>query len=458
MKQLLPILCLFAVVSVMGCSSSHRGTTWPGKRPLGSEIENYEAPPRSHGESAPTLIEPDGELALRDVLSLALMHNPKLASASWSVRIGEARKLQAGLFPNPEVEFEVDEITGSVNNPNFDASGMAMRLSQVVEIGGKRSARKRVAESESRLAGWDYETERLAVLTDTTLRFIDVLAAQKGLQLTQEIVNLSEKTLATVAERVDAGKVSPLERTKAAVELATNKIELGKARSGLRSARKGLVSTWGSKTPRFSQAVGAMDSISEIPLFESVMALLSQNPDVARRAQEMEQRLAVFALEKVRRVPDLTLGVGLKRFEETNDHALAVGIGLELPLFDRNQGSVLEARYRLAQIRHERRSAEVRTAAALAESYETLAAARAEAIGLRDEIVPGATRAFGAAQEGYKHGKFGYIEVLDAQRTLFEARGRLLDALSQYHQSVAIVESLIGTKLDSLQHGKGRER
>jgi len=458
MKRLLLLLCFSAIITVVGCTFSHRDTAWPEKRPLGSEIENYRPPPDSPGASSPVLVEPEGELTLRDALSLTLMHNPMLASASWSVRIGEARTLQAGVFPNPEVEFEVEEISGSVNDPDLDASGMSVRLSQLIEIGGKRFARRRVAESEGLLAGWDYETERLAVLTDATLEFIDVLAAQERLQLTQEIVSLSEKTLATVAERVNAGKVSPLEKTKADVELANINIELGKAGSELRSARKSLALTWGSAAPRFSMAVGAMDRISEIPIFGSVQALLSQNPDVARWAQEMEQHLAALALEKVQRVPDFTIGVGLKRFEETNDHALALGIGLQLPLFDRNQGSVLEARYRLAQIRHEQMGAEVRTAAALAESYETLGTARTEAICLRNEIVPGATRAFDAAQEGYKQGKFGYIEVLDAQRTLFAARSRLLNALAQYHRSMAILESLIGTRLDSLQNEKRKEQ
>ncbi len=458
MRRLLLLLCFPAVIAVTGCTVPCRDAAWPERRPLGREIEIYEAPPDSRGASSPTLVEPEGELTLRDALSLALMHNPKLASTSWSVRIGEARTLRAGLLPNPEIEFEADEVAGSGGRRSFDAAGMSIRLSQLIELGGKRSARKRVAESEGRLAGWDYETARLAVLTDATLEFIDVLAAQERLQLTQEILRLSEKTLATVTERVNAGKVSPLEKTKAAVELANNKIELGKVRSELRSVRKRLASTWGSMDPRFSMAVGAMDSVSEIPIFESVQALLSQNPDVARWTQEMEQRLAALALERARRVPDLTVGVGVQRFEETNDHALTFGLGLPLPLFDRNQGGVLEAHYRQAQIRHERKSAEVRTAAALAESYEALIAARAEAIGLRNEIVPGATRAFDAAQEGYKQGKFGYLEVLDAQRTLFAARSRLLNALAQYHRSVAIVESLIGTKLDSLQNEKGKEQ
>lgn len=459
MKQVLLLFCFLAAITVTGCTVPRHDAAWAERRPLGREISVYKATPDSRGASTSAIAEPEGELTLRDALALALMHNPKLAATSWDVRIGEARTLQAGLLPNPEIEFEAEEVAGSGGRQGFDASEMSIRLSQLIELGGKRSTRTRVAEIEGRLAGWDYETERLAVLTDATLGFIDVLAAQERLRLTRELVILSEKTLATVTERVDAGKVSPLEKIKAAVELANNKIELEKAGSELRSVRKRLASTWGSVAPRFSKAVGAMDRVSEIPVFESVQAFLGQNPDVARWAQEMEQRLAALALERARRVPDLTVGIGVQRFEETNDHALAFGLSLPLPLFDRNQGGVLEARYRLAQLGHERMNAEVRTATVLAESYEALAAARAEAIGLKNEVVPGAAKAFDAAQEGYQQGKFGYLEVLDAQRTLFEARGRFLDALARYHRSVAIVESLIGTKLDSIQNQEeGKER
>jgi len=457
MKRLLLLLVFPAAVAVAGCTFFRSDTAWPDRRPLGSEIQTYRTPPDSRGASSATIVEPEGELMLRDALALALMHNPELASTCWSVRIGEARTLQAGLLPNPEIEFEIDGVEDSRGGGGFDTADMSIRLSQLIELGQKRSARTRVARIEGRSAGWDYETKRLAVLTDATLGFIDVLTAQERLKLTREIVRLSDKTLATVTERVSAGKVSPMEKTKAAVELANNTIELDKAASELRSARKRLASTWASMAPRFSKAVGAMDRVSDIPTYESVGALLGQNPNVARWAQEMEQRLASLALARARRVPDLTVGIGVQRFEETNDHALALGLSLPLPLFDRNQGGVLEAQHRLAQLKHERKSAEVRTATAIAESYETLVSARNEAIGLRDQVVPGAVKAFDAAREGYQQGKFGYLEVLDAQRTLFEARSRFLDALARYHRSVAIVESLIGTKLDSLQDQEAEE-
>ena len=450
--------CFVAAIATTGCTVPRHDAAWPEPRALGREIAVYEAPSDPSEVSSPAMAEPEGELNLRDALALTLMHNPKLAATSWEVRVAEAQTLQAGLLPNPEIEFEAVEVAGSGGRGRFRGAEMSIRLSQLVELGGKRSARTRVSEIEGRLAGWGHETERLAVLTDTTLGFIDILAAQERLRLTEELLSLSEKTLATVTERVNAGKVSPLAKTKAEVELANNRIELQKAESELRSARKRLASVWGSTAPRFSEAVGAIDRVADIPAYERVQALLERNPNVVRWAQEMELRLAALALERARRVPDLTVGIGAQRFEATNDNALAFGVSLPIPLLDRNQGGMLEARRRLAQIGHQRRSAEVRAAATLAESYETLTTARVEVNGLKTQVVPGATRAFGASQEGYHQGKFGYLEVLDAQRTLFEARTRLLDALARYHRSVAVVESLIGTKLDSLQDQEGKEQ
>jgi cobalt-zinc-cadmium efflux system outer membrane protein len=164
----------------------------------------------------------------------------------------------------------------------------------------------------------------------------------------------------------------------------------------------------------------------------------------------MEQRLAALALERAERIFDLTLSAGVKRFEESDDYAFTLGMSLPIPLFDRNQGGVREARYRFAQTEHQKRAARVRITTALVESYEALAGARAEALALENEIVPAAGRAFEAARSGYRQGKFGYLEVLDAQRTFAEANARLLDAQARYHRAAALVESLSGTSLDSL--------
>jgi len=127
-----------------------------------------------------------------------------------------------------------------------------------------------------------------------------------------------------------------------------------------------------------------------------------------------------------------------------NDYALVVGFSIPLPAFNRNQGGILEAEHRLTKAEEDRRSAEVRIATALNTAYQQLSAAHAEVSALRQEVLPGAQSAYDAAREGYRLGKFGFLDVLDAQRTLFGAKTQYLLAQADYHKAVAEVERLIG--------------
>jgi cobalt-zinc-cadmium efflux system outer membrane protein len=133
-------------------------------------------------------------------------------------------------------------------------------------------------------------------------------------------------------------------------------------------------------------------------------------------------------------------------------------LSVPLPVFDRNQGNRLEARYRLAKAEEEQRSATVQAHAALGEAYAALAAAYAAATALKHDALPGAQSAFDATSEGYRQGKFGFLDVLDAQRTLFEVRGQYIEALATYHQAVADVERLIGERLAAVISAPGLQR
>jgi cobalt-zinc-cadmium efflux system outer membrane protein len=449
------ILCIAAPLGFVACAS-HKINV-PPKRPLWSDIPAYQAP-RESQEATPTeLREPSGELWLSDALALALLYSPKLADFAWSVRITEARSLQAGLRPNPELEIEVEEFGGLGPRKEFDGAETSIYLSQLVELGGERGARKRVAGWENYVANADYEAERLAVLTDATLGFIDVVAAQELLRLAEDLHRISEETFSAVIERVKAGKVSPIEETKASIELANKEIDLISARSDLVIARKRLASVWGSTSPQFTAAAGSLDEVKNIPSVETLEALIDKNPELIRWAGVMERRLAELALERAERVFDITLSVGVKRFEESGDYAFTMGLGLPLPIFDRNQGGVGEARSRLAQSEQQTKAARVRIATALSESYEALASARDEANSLAHRVVPAAGEAFEAARRGYRQGKFGYLEVLDAQRTFAQTTARLLDAQARYHRAAALVESLTGTRLDSIIEGESSQ-
>ncbi|MBW2355011.1 MAG: TolC family protein, partial [Deltaproteobacteria bacterium] len=167
-----------------------------------------------------------GVIALKDAISTALVRNPDLMAFSIEIRAQEAQMIQAGLFPNPEFQFQSEDFGGSGTRQGFDLTETTVQLSQLIELGGKRSKRKMIASLDRDLAGWDYKSKRADVLTKVTKAFIDVLADQKRVALAKEMVDLAAKVLQTVSARVKAGKVSPIEETRAKVAFFANQIAL----------------------------------------------------------------------------------------------------------------------------------------------------------------------------------------------------------------------------------------
>jgi len=391
--------------------------------------------------------EPPGELTLRQALALALARNPDLASFPWELRSGDARILQAGLRPNPELTVDMENFLGSEPSRRFETLETTLSISQLVEMGGKRAARIGLASSEKEVSSWDYEAKRADLAAEVAKSFVEVLSAQERLALAGEMTGLAKEVLNAVSARVTAGKISPVEETKASVASSISGLELERARLALEGARKRLAATWGNAGPIFSKAVGQLDRLPPIPPAEVLADRISRNPDVARWAAEMEQRKATLAQERANGIVDVTLSGGVRRSREAKDTSFVFGATIPLPLFNRNQGRILESQYRVSKAESERAAAGSKVLASLSEAYQALAAGYVEATTLKSAVLPGAQSAFDAATEGFRQGKFGYLEVLDAQRTLFEARGRYVEALGAYHKAVVDTERLIGGEL-----------
>ncbi len=404
-----------------------------------------EQPESGFGE----ILEPVDELSLPQASALAFLRSPDLAAFAWEVRAREARLIQAGARPNPELGLLLAEL-GTDREEITGGEHTTIQLGQLVELGGKRSARTQVASLERHVAGWDYEIKRINLQSRVSHLFIDVLSAQRHVALAEETVHLADHSAGVVSERVKGGKASPVEETKASVVLATTRIGLDRTKRELEASRMALSGTWGSTTPHFRAVVGALDSIPPIPDLEQLKRL-TKNPEFALWATKVSLREATVDLEKARRVPDLTVGGGYKRYSvsvgEDVDTYL-VGVSIALPLFNRNRAGIRAARHQAAKSEEEQNSARVRLEIALVQKYSALSSAYSRVTALRDTVLPGAQSAFDAVSEGYRLGRFGLLDVFDSQRTLFEARHEYLQAATDYHKAVVDVERLIGDRLD----------
>lgn len=258
---------------------------------------------------------------------------------------------------------------------------------------------------------------------------------------------LADQVASAVGNQVKAEEVSPVEETRAKVALATVRTDLTRAERELEAARRRLAALWGSVTPRFAKVLGELETVSPIPTPGQLQKRIHQNPELARWSTELMQRQALVDPEKTKAIPDVTATLGVSKHLIPDDYALVAGMSLPLPVFNRNQGGMLEAERRRGKAIDERRAAEVRVGTALNTAYQALPSAYAEAAACRTSVLPGAESAFETVQKGCRLGQFAQLGALDTQRTLFAARAQYLRALTAYHQGIAEVERLIGERL-----------
>ena len=388
--------------------------------------------------SAPA-VEPAAPLTLAQAVELALAANADLAVAAREVEATQAALVQGHARPNPELSAQVEDLRTATRTTT-------LLLNQPIEMGGKRAARIDAAQRELDIAVADVRTRRAELRGAVVVAFHAVLAAQERVKLSADSSDLARRASEAAAKRVQAGKVSPVEETKARVAEAGARLEAAQAQSELRAARQGLAATWGNLAPRFERAEDSGVALEPPPLppAESIAARVVASPALARARIEVQRRQARAEIERGKGVPDLTVSVGVKRDNEAGRTQAIVGLAVPLPLFDTNRGGLQEALRREDKARDEFAAAQLRLHGEALQAHERLAALRTEAQLLHTDVLPGAQSAFDAAVKGFELGKFGFLDVLDAQRTLFEARSRHLRALAEAQRAAADIDRLLG--------------
>ena len=184
-----------------------------------------------------------------------------------------------------------------------------------------------------------------------------------------------------------------------------------------------------------------------MPAIASSQILLDRLPDTAelRLARlQINQKEASLGLEKALRIPDLTVSIGSQYSETDRERVNLLGVSMPIPLFNRNQGNVLAAARRTDQARDLRNASELRLRSEVQSGLDQWATANTEVNAFNQVILPAAQSAVDSATRGFEMGKFNFLDVLDAQRTLFEARSQYLQAVADATDAWVRIERIYG--------------
>lgn len=391
--------------------------------------------------------EPRGALTLADALAAALRRNPGLQSADFDIRTAQARTEQAALRPAPEVGATFENVAGSGALHGTDSLETTLTLSQVVELGGKRRQRIAVAALGRDGTTLEREARQLDLLAEVTRRFIDVAVAQQQLELSRESARLSETTLQAIERRVAAARTPEAERSRANIALARARLEESQLMQSLRSAQRRLAASWGSAEPRFDAVRAELFELPAVADLDTLLRRLEANPEFVRFATLQRLRDAEWQLARAEASGDVTVGAGVRRFEETGDTGLVLSVSMPLGSAGRKQAAIREAALRREQVDVDRQAAFIDAQALLYGFYQSLQQARIEVDTLRTQLIPQAEAALAQTRYGYERGRFSYVELTAAQQELIALRREAIVAAATYHRLLAEIERLANEPL-----------
>ncbi len=381
---------------------------------------------------------------LEDLERMATAHNPTLGQAQRAVEAARGRERQSGLYPNPTVGYEGEEIRGGV----YGGGEQGFFVEQPIILGGKLGLNRRVGAGEVKQRQAEAEAQRHRVENDVRMAYYHVLAAQERLALERDLVSIAQSTVRIVHQLGNVGQADETEVLEAEAEEQRMEIAAGVAQHMLRRQWTTLISVVGVPSLPDGSVAGRIDA--DLPSLDErqlLTSLLVASPAVQSAQAGVE--LAEAGLRRARRepIPDLTFKGGLQQNYEPLNAATGreVGlqgfaeIGLHLRLWDRNQGGIAAARADLEAAQDEVNRVDLTLRKRSAMYTEDYRSARLTADRYRVEILPRLERAYGLMTAQYGEMTASFIRVLNLQRMLYENETGYIDALEHaWTSSIAL--------------------
>ena len=365
--------------------------------------QQVSASPYMAQDDAATL--PTTSVTLADLLQLAEQTNPELRSSRFAVGVSAGQAWQAGLYPNPTASVRSGEI-----GFDGDSSNTILGVTQPIVIGNRLRAAVAAADAEEAAKLAEVARVRREVFGRVAELHASVLERDAQIKLVDELISVASKTLSIAETRFEARAVAEPDVIRPRVEVYQLRADRQRLAQELAAAEKqlGLLLR--------TDPIGADRLIAQIPLMPEPL-----DEEVLVSAVKLAHPALIVEV-RAERVPDLNVSAGIGYSDEGDQGIAEIGVGAEIPLWDRRQGDIMSARFELMQRRQNKVVTQNRLLSTLAEELGAYNAARDQLAVIRDQVVPDAQRAFDQIDESYRAGRSSFIELLDAQRTLMQSR------------------------------------
>jgi len=383
-----------------------------------------------------------GYITLNEALSIAARSNPQLKSTRLAVDAQRALIKQSGLFPNPEIE---------VKTENFGQDEIEAGISQTIELWGKRSFRILIAKKKAEKAAIEYEKAKRELNADVASRFADILAWQEKLKQLEHIIAVAKSSLAITKHQVQIGAAMEIDTIRTEMELSSLMIEKRNIQRSRAQSIKHIKSLFGPNPGNIQGVSGRFDLVFTIPSFSALEEAIASNPEFLLQTKVIELSELEIREARAEGLPDITIEAGYLRDNEENENTPVAGISFEIPLFNRNQGEIMEKRLKQQASKHEMENLKSILRAELFETHSEVTGLKEQLTLLEEQIIPRGEKTYSQMLNFYKIGKSRFLDVLAFRKELIELHMNVIETKVEIAKLAVEIEQKAGIKLNTIK-------
>jgi len=388
-------------------------------------------------------------ITLEELQQMALQDNPTFAQSAANIQAAEGRKKQSGLYPNPTVGYQGEQIRGG----SFHGGEQGFFVQQDIVLGGKLGLNRKIFDQELKQAETEAEEQKLRVVTNVRMVYIQALAAQQTLELRQNLGKLADDAVETSHQLANVGQADAPDVLESEVEAQQAQLAVTMAEQNQQRVWKALAAVVGNARLPLMKLEGKLEDTPPVNADELVEKIVNESPAVRIAEISVKRAEAALAREKRETIPDLQLRGGMQQNGEllSQPSGRPVGlqgfadVGVRIPIFNRNQGNIATAKADAERAKREVERVKLVMRERAATVVQNYTFSQSAVDRYKNQMIPRAQKAYELYTKKYQNMAAAYPQVLISQRTLMQLEVSYVNALESFATSSLSLQSYLLT-------------
>lgn len=382
-------------------------------------------------------------LTFKEALAIAYRNNPDLQAEIDKARAMRGYFIQSGLYPNPQVTLTAENFGGSGSYSSYEAAETTASITQPIPLGHRLYYQQRATYGDYLASLAQIQVYRATLYINVGTAYVDALYAGQWHEVTKKLTRVNEDIVAAIDRRVKAGAGAELDLRLAQVRLGDARIQEKKAGRDTLAQRAKLSRLLGDGLREDRRLVDK--GLPDVALkWSELIKKLPQSPQLQQVQIQLQAKRATITAVKKAVWPDLNVQLGGRYFEDDGSNAVVASVNAEIPVYNRNQGKILTAEAQYTQTAHLYQGTRLDVRQNVYTVFLQAQQSRYEADLVTKSLLPLARKSINLAQEGYKMGRYTYLELSLSLNTLFEEERHYQQAHADFHKTLIQLTGLLG--------------